>query len=155
MAKKKWNVVTISTLGTDYSDPGERLLHGTFQIFVDFMEGEVLIPDCHVNYTWAKEWRQWKKEADFLYKWWKEIRPARFDPFIDDGDLVGPLSNELFSEPDEKGNRRWLGGSQEMKKKYPAFYKAMAQSRKLEKKWEEEDQKMLHRLIDIRRGMWT
>jgi hypothetical protein len=41
------------------------------------------------------------------------------------------------------------------KTKYPEFERAAKQHRRLEKKWEEEDQTNLHRLVDIRGFLWT
>ncbi len=41
------------------------------------------------------------------------------------------------------------------KKKYLKYYQALRKTHKLEQKWEEEDQKNLHRLIDIRGFLWT
>jgi hypothetical protein len=41
------------------------------------------------------------------------------------------------------------------KKKYASYYRALGEHWKLEQKWEEEDQCNLHRLIDIRKFLWT
>jgi len=151
--KKPYNVLRISTLSRTWHDKDEIMLHACFQILVDFIEDECS-PGV-VNWAYDARHRKTKKELDFLYKWWKEIRPARFDPFLDDDSLVRPTGKELLGPPNEKGHRKWMGGSAELKKKYPKYYKAMEQSWKLEEKWIKEDQEMLHRLIDVRREMWT
>jgi hypothetical protein len=41
------------------------------------------------------------------------------------------------------------------KKKYASYYRALREHWKLEQKWGEEDQCNLHRLIDIRKFLWT
>jgi hypothetical protein len=41
------------------------------------------------------------------------------------------------------------------KKKYAAYCRALKQHTLLEKKWHNEDQRNLHRLINIREFLWT
>jgi hypothetical protein len=41
------------------------------------------------------------------------------------------------------------------KKKYAAYYQALKQQRRLEQKWQNEDQRNLHLLINIREFLWT
>ena len=41
------------------------------------------------------------------------------------------------------------------KKKYAKYYQALKKSWRLERKWEEEDQRNLHRLVEIRKFLWT
>ncbi|GAG52313.1 unnamed protein product, partial [marine sediment metagenome] len=41
------------------------------------------------------------------------------------------------------------------KKKHAKYYDALEKDSKLEKQWEEEDQRNLHRLVDIRGFLWT
>jgi hypothetical protein len=41
------------------------------------------------------------------------------------------------------------------KKKYAAYDAALKNSLRLEKKWSEEDQRNLHRLVEIRQYLWT
>ena len=41
------------------------------------------------------------------------------------------------------------------KKKYAAYYRALKQHARLEQKWREEDQRNLHRLVEIREFLWT
>jgi hypothetical protein len=41
------------------------------------------------------------------------------------------------------------------RKKYPDYYRTMNKHYRLEKKWYEEDQRNLHRLIDLRKYLWT
>ena len=41
------------------------------------------------------------------------------------------------------------------KKKYAKYYEALDRHNKLEQKWLKEDQRNLHRLIEIRSFLWT
>ena len=48
--------------------------------------------------------------------------------------------------------RRWVTPD---KKKYAEYYQALEEHARLEKEWHEEDQRNLHRLIEIRGFLWT
>ena len=41
------------------------------------------------------------------------------------------------------------------KKKYAAYYHALKQRARLEQQWRNEDQRNLHRLVNIREFLWT
>lgn len=41
------------------------------------------------------------------------------------------------------------------REKYPEYYAALDKSRELENEWHEEDQRNLHRLIEVRPFLWT
>ena len=41
------------------------------------------------------------------------------------------------------------------RKQYAAYYRTLEKSWELERKWDEEDQRNLHRLVDIRAALWT
>lgn len=81
------------------------------------------------------------RETYALYKWWTEDRPNRVEvkinrPASDDGDIFFSLSQSKTPEH----------------KKYQAD---LTKSWKQEEKWDKEDDKMLTRLMKIRRGLWT
>ena len=137
----------IHTLEKGWCDKDEVLLHVAFQLLIDFIEQEKPdeIVDWNVDELHRKAW----KEIKSLYNWWKKERPARKSP-LDDNRLKRPplklekiLGSDLCKmvEPD--------------KKKYASYYRALGEHWKLEQKWEEEDQCNLHRLIDIRKFLWT
>ena len=137
----------IHTLEKGWYDKDEVLLHAAFQLLIDFIEQEKPdeIVDWNVDELHRKAW----KEIKSLYNWWKKERPARKSP-LDDNRLKRPplklekiLGSDLCKmvEPD--------------KKKYASYYRALGEHWKLEQKWEEEDQCNLHRLIDIRKFLWT
>ena len=137
----------VHTLEKGWYDKDEVLLHAAFQLLIDFIEQEKpdKIVDWNVDELHRKAW----KEVKSLYNWWKKERPAR-KSLLDDNRLKHPPlklekipSSDLYKmvEPD--------------KKKYASYYRALRKHWKLEQKWEEEDQCNLHRLIDIRKFLWT
>ena len=129
----------IKTLDRGFVDGSRVLLHASFQILVDYMEKED--PAGVVDWSWCPEHVRAWEEIKSLYEWWKIKRPAREDP-LDREDLVWP--------PDflDYLNRR-------LEEKYPKCAAAMKEHSRLEEEWEKEDQKNLHRLIEIRGHLWT
>jgi hypothetical protein len=128
-----------------YLDRDEVLLHVAFQVLVDFIEKED--PDKIIDWNAQEHDKHAWSEMQSLYKWWKEERPARVDPILDDKIEAPPFKFETR----EDGCSVW----NPEKEKYAEFWKACEESSRLEQIWIEEDQKNLHRLIDIRRYMWT
>ncbi|HKZ86717.1 MAG TPA: hypothetical protein VJ793_24060 [Anaerolineae bacterium] len=136
----------IHTLDKGWHDKDEILLHAAFQLLVDFVENEHLEWfDWDAGESHRRAWEEIKS----LYKWWKKTRPVRRSPLDDKKLAVPPLKwkrvagTELYEpiEPD--------------KRKYAAYYKALKQHSRLEERWYEEDQRNLHRLIEIRGFLWT
>ena len=140
-------ILKIHTLDKGWHDRDEVLLHAAFQILVDFVEQEQ--PDQFINWNATDEYRHVGKEIHSLYRWWTKTRPARHSPLDDKKLRVPPLrvrknTNLLMYELIEPD-----------KKKYAAYYRALKKHRRLEQKWYEEDQRNLHRLIEIREHLWT
>jgi len=146
MNRAQATVLKILTLKKGWHDKDEILLHTAFQLLVDFMETEH--PE-RIGWNSEKKHRQAWREIKSLYKWWKEKRPARRSP-LDDKKLLKPPvkfkkipGSEFFQlvDPDRK--------------KYAAYYRAMKKDARLETQWYEEDQRNLHRLIEVRGFLWT
>ena len=119
------------------------LLHAAFQVLADFIEQEK--PDEIVDWQHDELHSNAWSELTQLYRWWKEERLNRHDPL---DDVPSPPEEEyVFSEegqlifPDRE--------------KYQDYYAAMDRSLKLENEWYEEDQRQLHRLIEVRPFLWT
>lgn len=146
MAKAQATGLKIHTLKKGWHDKDEILLHAAFQLLVDFIEEEH--PE-RIGWSADKVHRQAWREIKSLYKWWKKERSARRSP-LDDKKLLKPalkfkkVPGSKFSqlvEPD--------------KRKYSAYYRALRKHARLEKQWYEEDQRNLHRLIEVRGFLWT
>ena len=123
------------------------MLHAVFQLLADFMEQES--PDKHIDWSHnAVHRRAWKEIRD-LYQWWKKKRPAR----------CSPLDNKKIAQPPLRFEK--ITGTKfhrlvtPNKKKYAAYYQTLKQHTRLEQKWRDEDQRNLHRLINIREFLWT
>jgi len=124
-------------------DKDEVLLHATFQLLVDFVEQEK--PDKVCDWQYDEPHRNAWSEILQLYKWWKEERPNRHDPL---DDVVKPPDEEYATS--DEGYMIFPD-----REKYPDYYVALDESFELEKEWHEEDQRNLHRLIEIRPFLWT
>lgn len=88
------------------------------------------------------------KEILELYTWWKEIRPARPDPYDVSGwsDICDrrrkKYPDEIFPEETTKDEKK------ETKKALDLLHK-------IEKQYEDEDEAMMIRLIKVRQSLWT
>ena len=137
----------IHTLEKSWFDKDEVLLHAAFQILIDFVEQEK--PDKIVDWNADELHRKAWKEIKSLHNWWRKERPARKSPLDDKKTKHPPLKFEKIAGSDLQ---RMVGPD---KNKYANHYRALEKHWKLERKWEEEDQRNLHRLIDIRKFLWT
>jgi hypothetical protein len=137
----------IHTLEKGGYDKDEVLLHAAFQVLIDFIEQEK--PDRIVDWNGDELHRKAWKEIKSLYNWWKKERPARKSPLDDNRLKCPPLKLEKIPSSD------LCKMVEPDKKKYANYYRVLRKHRKLEEKWEEEDQCNLHRLIDIRKFLWT
>jgi hypothetical protein len=137
----------LHTLDKGWHDKDEVLLHAAFQLLVDFVEQEK--PDKVVDWNSDVTHRRAWKEIKSLYTWWKKQRPARHGP-LDDKKLVAPpLKFKKIPGSD-------LGEIVEPdRKKYAKYYRALQEHVMLEEKWFQEDQRNLHRLVEIRVFLWT
>ena len=137
----------IDTLNAQYHDAMEELLHVNFQVLVDFIEDEAKYIK-RINWSATEEHVHAYSEMQDLYNWWTKARPSRVDP-MDDPDLVHP-DMEFREMPN--GDYLWIPWDED---KYPEFMYAMKEASRLDIEWWEEDQRNLHRLIDIRSFLWT
>ncbi len=151
----------IRTLKKGYCDRDHILLHACFQILVDYIEQEEprWLTEDDLKDTSCKEeletivsQMEGEKKLQYLYDWWTNVRPKRVDPIMNDGLLSPPT----FFEPVEvKGVKysRMIDFSDNPK--YREWNEVCKESNRLEVVWYEEDQKNLHRLIDVRGSLWT
>ena len=119
------------------------LLHAAFQVLADFVEQER--PDEIVDWQHDEVHRNVWSEISHLYKWWKEERPNRHDPL---DDVVSPPEEEFVIS--QEGRAIFPD-----RERYPEYYAVMEKSSELENEWYEEDQRNLHRLMEVRPFLWT
>jgi hypothetical protein len=137
----------ISSLRRTWSDRDEILLHASFQILCDFVDQEK--PQKGINWEYSPLHSNAWKEISALYRWWKRERPNRRDPLHDKRLKVPPVELEDIPNSTNKRVREYD------RRKYRAFDKALRTHAKLEEQWEAEDQRNLHRLIEVRPFLWT
>ena len=137
----------IKTLRKGWCDKDEVLLHSAFQLLADFIELEK--PRELIDWNDDRQHRKAWKEICSLYHWWKEKRPARKDPLDQRGLIMPPLRFKKIPGSD------FNQVIQPDRMKYAKYYQALKKSIKLDQKWHEEDQRNLHRLVDIRDFLWT
>ena len=110
----RYNVIKIKSLPPDYSDPLTRLLHGPFDLLVDFIESE----KAHMERCWArdKKTRTWK---DKLYVRLPHI--LRCNSWWDSRELgLEYLDWEIELEKDPEMNpSKTEEEEKEFKEKYP------------------------------------
>jgi len=145
--KSKRMQLTIRTLRHGWYDKDEIMLHAAFQLLVDFVEQEH--PDKHIDWNHgALHRRAWKEIRD-LYRWWTATRSSR----------RGPLDDKRIAKPPLRFNKvkgtKFRRLATPNKKKYAAYYRTVKKHARLEREWHGEDQRNLHRLIEIRDFLWT
>jgi len=113
----------------------------------DFVEQES--PDKHIDWSHdAVHRRAWKEIRD-LYRWWTKKRTIRRTPLDDKKIAQPPLRFEKVA------GTKFLRLVTPDKQKYAAYYRALRQHARLEQKWHSDDQRNLHRLVNIRQFLWT
>jgi hypothetical protein len=138
----------INTLrGGRWHDKNKILLHAAFQLLVDFIEQEqpAKLIDWSADARNRKAW----KEIMSLYRWWKKERPLR-KCALDRKNIKWPI----YKTEKVPGKDLWKWVEPD-RRKYAAYYRLMKLSWRQKVKRAAEDQKNLHRLIDIREHLWT
>ena len=143
----KLKVLKIQTLEKGWCDKDCAMLHAVFQLLVDFVDQEK--PDQIVDWNSDPEHKHAWKEIWSLYRWWTQKRPFRRSPLDNKGLKKAPMRWKKIPETE---NLQLVDYD---KKKYAAYNTAFNEHFRLEKKWYEEDQRNLHRAIEIRRFLWT
>ena len=180
---RKTHVLPTGFKPGEYHDLCERMLHGLFESLVDFVEQEkaraqILWGDDSEQYKWVKgrcpeaglAHLKWESKLDdpanseyaehntrqahvareiiSLYTWWKHVRPHRPDVYEASGWSAYCRETEekygcMFDERNPRSAEDEQRG-REILKKCTAQEEAEI----------DEDQKNLHRLIDIRLSLW-
>lgn len=152
-------------LGPGYHDCNSIMLHGAMALLcshieaeggVEKLEGftkELMEPGSEGHGPREAVERQASIQSEMLdiYRWWKVQKPI-------DEQRRDALMMELYSGRDRVSFVPVDGSklSQMIFKEFEGSEVAMNEEfRTLEKKIEDDEQSMLHRLIDIRRSLWT
>ena len=92
------------------------------------------------------------REKMELYVWWKKIRPMRGDAWEVSG------LKTFWDEMEKKYGDGFLGigGRKSMSPAESRKYDKLSNDQSaLEQAWDDEDDAMIHRLVDIRKSLWT
>jgi len=123
---RKLKIRTLPKGRRKWRDNDNVMLHACFALLADFVENERPF-DGMIDWSANEEARAVKAEIETLYKWWKNY----------EDDSMRCTDMERVSPPDASTEdfkmSRWVT---------------------VDDNFEEED-KMLHRLINIRRYLWT
>ncbi len=150
---KKFNIVKIKSLKPGYYDVDHRMLHANFQLLVEYVEKEK--PFDHIDWEHDELHRHVAREIRALYYWWTEIYPNRKNPLDNLKDEDRPAPFECYSDLPGGGA---VYGEKERRleeKLYPKYRAALESSWELEKKWDQEEEDNLIRLMKIRQYLWT
>jgi hypothetical protein len=145
-------------------DADHRMLHACFSLLCSFVEDEHEGGDAEVE-EFAKELEDhpepWNspettaryaaclREVLFLYRWWKVEKPA-------DESLKDDMTHRLFSQPTHDYIKVGEDIFESKLKDMPqGWHSDVDVLRRLEQKIADDEQSMLHRLIDIRPLLWT
>ena len=137
----------IHSLSKGWCDKDDLMLHAAFQILVDYVEKEN--PGEKVDWKLSQEHKHAWREIRSLYKWWTLTRQGR----------VNPLEEKGLRHPPIRWKKVPGSNLQQLvdydRKEYSAYERALRKHWQLEKKWQSEDEQNLHRLVDVRRYLWT
>jgi hypothetical protein len=146
----RYNIIRIKTLKPGYYDVDHRMLHANFQLLVDYVEREK--PFDHIDWDTDEESRHVASEIRELYDWWKNKYPKRLLAYETIPDEECPDLMEIWrktgvvSSPEQNEN---------MREKYPNYYRTLETSWEQEKRWDKEEEDNLIRLMKIRQYLWT
>ena len=87
------------------------------------------------------------REIHELYRWWKEVRPNRVDPYEDSG--WTQLCDDMYSQDLS------MSSDSQTPEQQQAIKTSLDRLRELEAAYEQEDTDMLTRLILVRGHLWT
>ena len=139
-------ILKIHTLEKGYADPREVVLHACFQCVENMINEDMF---KNIDWTWDEYHRDFYKELIALHEWWTVTRPARVDPL----DCVVGRPEFNFDEHKKDPNVPWMRFKSDEEAK--AWREACLISDAWEESCNKEDDEMLHRLVNIRLGMWT
>lgn len=116
---------------------------------LEHLKWEMTLDDPNLSETdRSPEQAHSARETWELYHWWKNVRPARPDPYDAGGwteycDARRAAGHDLLdTRPTSDEDERWCR-------------EALDRTHKIEEEQHREDEEMLIRLIKIRRSMWT
>ena len=156
----KFHILKLRYLKPGYHDADERLIHGMFEVLCQFMEYER--PGEIVEWDSDPEHKHAWSEMNILYKWWKKRQNIEEQDPIHQPNIKSPdmkftstgkkIFNPVTKKDETTSSMEFVHKSKEDEGKWE---KACEDSTAWEIKCNEEDEKMMERLVKIRGYMWT
>lgn len=132
----RYHVIRTS-LEPGYYDPDTRIINAMFDLLVEFIDETKNTIDWDADERHKVAW----EEMNELYYWWVYQRPYREEKLNKDYPLPNVSLNRLFDRDEN---------DEEMEE----WDRISKIHNNIETEWEEEDRKMLHRLIEIKSFLW-
>lgn len=143
---KRYNRITVKTLPPTLTDRVEFLPHVMFQVLDDFVQKEA-IPGW-VDWDGTPEHRAARDKMDELLNWWKNVY-LKFDSYQNYDESQATPQKEKWVSEDDRGCRVWTLNFNE----YDTAFHNKVICR--EDDMEEELNKKLQELLEIRGYLWT
>ena len=128
------------------------MLHASFQLLVDYIELER--PSEYFDYDLNPHLKEAYETMMELYSWWKVDRPKRLTLHDRLLGIPEPSWDEMWEEVTE-GPHTGCCQMVDTSGKYPEYHAVLRGDREIVERYLDEDQRNLHRLIDVRTFMWT
>lgn len=159
----------------EWQDTQDRMLHGLFSLLVDFVELEKTnMQRWNSDYPKIKRgtrsrehglaYLEWEMNLEYenhytrqaitakdvydLYIWWKDVRPNRPDPYE-----ISGWSAFCDKRETSGGGMFRFDNMDDEERKLSSQYREKLDA--IEKSYEDEDEKMMIKLIKIRQDLWT
>jgi hypothetical protein len=132
---EKYHIVRLR-LEPGYYNQNYRMLHACFTLLVEYIEENPEAQETKWDATPEMD-HAWK-EMNELYNWWKSSYLKRREPIMEVPDEECPES---------------LADLDKSQMLYPVYHEALTQTIELEKKWFQEDQDNLRRLVEVHKYM--
>jgi hypothetical protein len=140
---KRYDLIRTNLAKTHWIDKDALILHGMMELLVDYVDGEkcfdIIVWDSEPDHKKAAE------EIKAIYAWWKNY--SNREKQINDQLTV--WHNEFMKRPGDDWEKFNNGP--------PSDIESLEHDKlnKMEEDLRNEEQEMLHRLIDIRRFLWS
>ena len=142
---KRYDLIRTRLDKTHWYDKDTLILHGLCELVVDYVEKEKCFET--IDFTTCEEDKKRKSDIEFIYNWWKNY-PNRQQEIKDSLDAWYTASK--FPDVID-----WTKNVNKQNVPSPEADELHKLHTRLEEDLCEEEQAVLHKIIDIRRGLWT
>ena len=141
---RRYDLIRTGLPKTSWCDKDYLMLYGMMNLLVDYVEGEKCFET--INWDHDDDYKKIAKEIKEIYDWWKNYENRTKE--------IEKQLSVWHDEFEKRPSKDWLKKVNDD----PTPKKEKKEHDKLNKMEEDldrEEQEMLHRLIDIRKYLWT